>query len=219
MKKQENNFSVDDLKYTLNKLYKCRDLEITNLWQRSVFLSVFLILIFTAYGIMVIKMVDVREDYLELCLLHEISIFLTGVGLIFSVIWVLMSKASKAWYEVYEKAISEFEYKYHKDLKLPYKNIMGEMSLDKVSINNSFLSTKAGAYSPSRINIAIGQLCFWLWLIAMLFHITCNAYIFYNDLSKDKILIAVTYILPIVIFSITILLVKAKYLKSSFISA
>ena len=32
------------------KLWRCRDFELSHLWQRSIFLSAFLILCFTGYG-------------------------------------------------------------------------------------------------------------------------------------------------------------------------
>jgi bacitracin transport system permease protein len=218
-----------DLKYTLERLYKCRDLEITNLWQRSVFLSVFMFLCFSGYGYLVDKIVT-RDDYttysivydckgtekttltnettsicyaLKKCICTQKQEFATSafkkkptikqsttlamgnynlvafgiamMGIVFSILWIAMAKSSKAWYEVYENAISDFEYENYSKLGIPYPYVMGNMGLYKNQKDNQkdncILSTKAGAYSPSKINIVIGQVSFFIWIIVVLIHL------------------------------------------------
>ena len=99
-----------DLERTLNKLYRCRDMEITNLWQRSIFLAVFLTLTLSGYGILASNFFS-NNVFIELNykILHGAAVAIGLLGFTLSVIWVLMAKGSKAWYEVYAKAISDFE--------------------------------------------------------------------------------------------------------------
>lgn len=84
--------------------YKCRDLEITYLWQRSIFLTAFLVLCFTGYGTVVNTFADSCLT-INVILLHEIAMGISIIGITFSLIWIMMVKGSKAWYEVYEDAI------------------------------------------------------------------------------------------------------------------
>ena len=47
MSENSNKFTTKDL-YT--ELFYCRDFELQHLWQRSVFLAGFMIVLFTLYG-------------------------------------------------------------------------------------------------------------------------------------------------------------------------
>lgn len=102
-------YNVNALRNVLDRLYECRDLEISNLWQRSVFLSVFMILCYTGYGCLVTQIVENIDNTLKITYLHTVAVALGCISAIFSVLWIAMAKASKAWYEVYETAISSFE--------------------------------------------------------------------------------------------------------------
>lgn len=176
--KDEDNqqYSKKDLIKTLDRLYKCRDLEISNLWQRSVFLSAFLVLCFTGYGYLLTQIIDSITGTnfiveMKLVYLHVVAITLGGINFVFSLLWIMMAKGSKAWYEVYEVAISAFCYKHYKEIGLPNNNIMGEMGIPFSKLDNHILSCKAGAYSVSKINIVIGQLCLCLWALIATIHL------------------------------------------------
>ena len=160
------------------RLYKCRDLEISNLWQRSVFLSVFLILCFTAYGYLIIEMINIYtsgNDYETSVIIYNFACTaLGGVAFIFSCIWIAMAKGSKAWYEVYESRITNFEKEHQLQLGIPVGYRMGDFSNDDERMNNSLFSTKAGGYSVSRINIAIGQISYVIWSIIIISHFIGN---------------------------------------------
>lgn len=171
--KDVNNqqYSKEDLIRILDRLYKCRDLEIPNLWQRSVFLSVFLVLCFTGYGYLLLQIVDNIYNALKLNYLHLIASFLGMLSLIFSLLWVLMAKGSKAWYEVYETAITDFEKEYYRILCMPLDYIMGQIGLPRRRMDNNLFSTKSGAYSVSKINILIGQICVLIWISVSIIHI------------------------------------------------
>lgn len=178
--KKETKEEKNDLIRTLDRLYACRDLEISSLWQRSIFLSVFLVLCFTGYGYLLIKIVDSTYDESKLFYLHIIAIALSGISMLFSLLWIMMAKGSKAWYEVYETAISRFEDKYCRRIRLPEKYIMGEMTLPSKKRNNCIFSTKAGAYSVSKINVFIGIACFVIWGIITVVHLNFTFIIYFN---------------------------------------
>lgn len=215
-KKNKNKYQKEDLINTLNKLYRCRDLEISNLWQRSIFLSVFLILCFTAYGYLMLDLVKVNYNANILNKYNITCLLLSSVSIIFSVIWILMAKASKAWYEVYESAISKFEYQHFKKINLPYENIMGEMIFQKDQRNDSIFSTKGGAFSPSKINIAIGQISLIIWIIVMISHSVYNITIIH--LTENHIINTVlTIAIPLITIIIVIYINLSKYVKSGFL--
>lgn len=168
----EKDRVINGLTQTLEKLYKCRDLEISNLWQRSVFLAVFLTLTFTGYGILFKTLL---EDCANTNLIHIGAMALSLIGLIFSIIWIMMGKGSKAWYEVYENAITEYEKKYWNELGFPArkdgldtKYRMGMMCAKE--LNSTLTSVKGGAFSPSKLNIMIGQIFLIIWIIVFLVH-------------------------------------------------
>lgn len=182
-----------------DRLYHCRDIEISNLWQRSIFLSAFLILCFTGYGYILMKVIDASPNdcicncicnccnntckcYSNSCscnmdcklfYLHIIALIVAGISAIFSTLWIMMAKGSKAWYEVYETAITAFENENFEEIGLPKVYIMGEMGIPISELNNCLFSTKAGGYSVSKINILIGQICLCICVIAILFHSIC----------------------------------------------
>lgn len=171
----EKDRVINGLTQTLEKLYKCRDLEISNLWQRSVFLAVFLTLTFTGYGILFKTLL---EDGANMNLIHIGAMALSLIGLVFSIIWIMMGKGSKAWYEVYENAITEYEKKYWSELGFPArkdgldtKYRMGMMCAKE--LNNTLISVKGGAFSPSKLNIMIGQIFLVIWITVFIIHTYC----------------------------------------------
>lgn len=98
--------------------WKCRDFEITTLWQRSIFLGTFLALCFTAYGAYFGKAFILENtnlflycynDPLGKIFEHVIADVLALIGVVSSMLWIAMAKGSKAWYERYEKAIEAIE--------------------------------------------------------------------------------------------------------------
>jgi hypothetical protein len=209
----------EDLQRTLNRLYECRNLEISNLWQRSVFLSVFLILCFTAYGYLGLELSTkyFEKDFSDqkILLLSTVSLFVAVIGLTFSIVWILMAKGSKAWYEVYENAIYKFEKKHYLALDLPNKNRMGNMILPMDRKNSNLFSTKAGAFSPSRVNIAIGQISVIIWLILVLVHSMINHSL--SIQTQSLMFSGINIIIDLLAIFASIYLVKGNYLKSSFL--
>ena len=158
-------------------LLRCRDFEISHLWQRSVFLTAFLVLVYSGYGLCVFRQIEMfnaasEEVFLILTLCSLLILF---IGMVLSQLWIMMAKGSKAWYERYENAIYQIEHDetYSHTMvveTMKNKNLMhGDLPLPSVCDRNLFC-TGAGAFSPSRINVFIGQ---FSWLILFIFY-TCH---------------------------------------------
>lgn len=153
--------------------WRCRDFELSHLWQRSIFLSAFLILCFTGYGALISKMIDMGNVN-KLAYVNLLAFLVSIIGIIFSCLWIMMGKGSKAWYERYENAILAFECNNH--YVEPIAAHIGGFQYGNLPdykwlpINKNLFKGNGGAYSPSKINIAIGQVTFILWSIAAFSH-------------------------------------------------
>jgi bacitracin transport system permease protein len=167
---ENEKISIKDIHSTY---WRCRDFEIAHLWQRSIFFTAFLVMCFTAYGAILSKLFGLQGT--QFIILNLLAYGISLLGIIFSIFWIKMSKGSKAWYEKYENAIVAIE----RDEKYTTKEALeiggfAYCKLEKfkeIDIDNSIFSTKAGAYSVSKINIAIGQVFLIQWLIIGLGHI------------------------------------------------
>ena len=87
----------------LKHLWKSRDFELNLLWQRSIFLGVFLTLVYTGYALLWGNNFNISVKNLRF---NAIGSVLSLIGISISLLWIAMMRASKAWYEVYESAIS-----------------------------------------------------------------------------------------------------------------
>lgn len=169
----KNKIDIKDIHQTF---WRCRDFELSNLWQRSIFLTAFLVLCFTAYGTVLVKLFDPKTtDLVSMLVFHIAEFGISLLGIIFSILWVKMGKGSKAWYEVYESAIYALET--NKDYTTNQASEIGGFSYPKlpgyrgVDISNNLFSTKAGEFSVSKLNIAIGQVFMALWSILTIVHV------------------------------------------------
>ena len=205
---KENNTEKDlseKEKTILENLYRCRDLELNNLWQKSIFLAPFLILCFTGYGFLLHELITgnkLSENINILC------IALCFISAIFSMLWIYMFKGSKAQYELCERAIVNYE---QRELNIPYDYAMGTLRHNEIEFDNNLLSTKAGKFSPSKINIVIGQVSLCLWIICFIFHM-------FIDLKIIKINIPSGYSFIIGILLLILIFFCHKYIKSSYLS-
>ena len=184
---KENRITLRDL---YEQYWHCRDFEIKNLWQRSVFLGTFLVLCFTGYGAFFGKaffegstlVVLNCGDDASIChieMKHLIAFFLAVVGSFFSVLWIAMAKASKAWVETYERAIDVIEKEMTKNNclknfvsfnfhKFPDYYYVGKDTF----FDDIIFSSKGGYFSPSRLNIVLGQTALVVWILVELFHLS-----------------------------------------------
>lgn len=169
---EKDKISTRDIYATF---WRCRDIELANLWQRSIFLTAFLVICFSAYGAIMIKIFDDVPNNQIFIVLNFIAFALSIVGAIFSILWIKMGKGSKAWYEVYEHAISaietDLEYTTIEAKEIGGFGYMNLTNFGRLTQNNSIFSLQAGAYSVSKINIAIGQVFLFLWLLIGVVHL------------------------------------------------
>lgn len=221
-------------------LWKCRDFEIQNLWQRSIFLTTFMLLTFTGYGTVLLKIIELatspygadiisstgalpqnaqltsvgdNKDYLNL--LNIIAQSICILGMLFSILWIMMGKGSKGWYEVYEQAIGAFE---RDSDNTDFSNYGGFQyarlpNYEGVELDDDILTTKAGAYSPSKINTAIGIVTLFTWGILIIFHIALS----FVDFNLSALnLKSLSFFMPLVasIVICLFLLYAKKSLKS-----
>ena len=185
-----------DLKRIRKELYQLRTFEIQNLWQRSIFLVTFIVILLTGYGYLIEKLLFEYDKWatdngLRLIITHTVCATLSLLGSIFSVIWIMMAKGSKAWYEIHERRIRKIE----KKLQFPHEYRMRPGA--PWDINDSLFSCQPGSYSVSRINILLGQILLIAWEVTLCTHITFSIMLIwstsnYSILTKRSIIIFFT---------------------------
>ncbi|MEB3075837.1 hypothetical protein [Capnocytophaga gingivalis] len=160
--KKDDQVSLKEIRETF---YRLRDFEISNLWQRSIFLSALLVLFFSGYGFLVSKLFE--KESKDFLIIHEVCCAVALLAIIFSIIWVMMAKGSKSWYEVYERRISEIEEE--ENLNIPEDYRMGA-DCTPWSLDSNLFTTKSGRYSVSRLNILIGIILMITWTMILIVH-------------------------------------------------
>jgi len=189
----QNQISLKELR---EEFYKIRKFEIQNLWQRSIFLAAFIAILLTGYGHLIDKLLPESEKWLtdshsQSLNIHIICSLLSFLGSIFAVIWVMMAKGSKAWYEIHERRIRIIE----KEIQIREEYRMKRGAPWK--LNNSLFSCEPGSFSVSRINILLGQILLVAWEVILCTHITFSIMLTwstsnYSVLTKHSIIIFFT---------------------------
>lgn len=167
-----------------SSLWRCRDFELSHLWQRSIFLTTFLVMSFTGYGSILLRVCEYVTDdnkCIPFCILNMAGLCIALLGIVLSALWIMMGKGSKAWYEKYENALYHIE-RNEKYSKAIVANDMDDEMLMHGSLpaanplNTSLFTTNAGRFSVSRINIAIGQVSIVVWCLAYLIQSICFSF-------------------------------------------
>ena len=182
-----------DLKEIREGFYKIRKFEIQNLWQRSIFLVTFTVILFTGYGQLMEQLIlpkskDLIHSEFDTLYINCICYILSIIGSTFSVIWIMMAKGSKAWYEIYERRIINIEKE--SALGIPQKYQMDKGA--PWTLNNSLWSQEPGAYSVSKINILLGQVLRVIWVVISVIHsilILITTYSFKEDNTSCDIIL------------------------------
>lgn len=154
--------------------WKCRDLEIQHYWHRIVFMTAFLLGCFTAYGGWIGIAVKERGA-MPFVVGNGVGFCIALIGIVCSLLWIMMAKGSKAWYEEYEHLIEAFvevkvffESDVHNYVGLEYYDFPRIRPAD---VNDFLWSTKAGAYSVSKIGVAIGHITVTIWGVIGFVHL------------------------------------------------
>ena len=169
------------------RLWHCRDFELKNFWQRSVFLGTFLTLSYIGYGMLcmkaVIPLLSTREYGLPWEVINLFAVGLSCFGLIFSALWILMAKGSKMWYEWQEKAIVAFVRGYTPNSAFEDEAVRTvadfgigwtadfDREWKNVKKDHFYHSCAGGPFSVSKITICIGQISLLGWLLIGCFHL------------------------------------------------
>ena len=172
-------------------LWEGRNTEISNLWQRSILLGTFLVLLWTASGWLFVRYLDLfqsRNIISNRLYLRELSIgafVLSSLGAVMSILWIYMTKASKAWMEYSEGQINKAQ-GFQEELfspcfldDFPKHGTSWKYYARKCKWNKCIFSTKGGPFSPSKINIMVGIvslfyfIIYWGW-VCFLFHSNCS---------------------------------------------
>ena len=170
-------------------LWRGRDFELSHLWQRSVFLAVFLLGIVSMYSIyfkdvFLSQFIMGKQDGYSnpIFVFGLIPSILAAIGIIFSKLWIMMAKGSKAWYEIYEDSIAKVSGSTNFWSGISIKDdedveILDELKFGKLSRkpntprSNCLFSTEGGSFSVSKINVMIGIVFLILFILLFVGHI------------------------------------------------
>lgn len=166
------------LKSIHDGLWERRSLEINLLWTRLTMLGTFMALTYTGYGVLLMKIGDKMPSWNVFNLL---AIGMGCLGILFSTLWTLMAKGSKAWFELYEAAIDNFQKNSpfleafgHKEEMLGYLNFKSrEIGRFRPPVNSDLFSPLAGRFSVSKIPIVMGQMSLAGWIAVVFLHFGC----------------------------------------------
>lgn len=193
-------------------------------------------LLFTGYGVLFSKFYDYfstsQPIVTSLFFLSIASLVLSLLGVVFAVFWIMMAKGSKAWYEIYEKAICEIEgateknktsegndvdrYTNEKVNQLRKENLLHGLLLERAECNDNIFSTDAGSYSVSRVNIAIGHVSLVFWAILYFIHTGLYVYLIWDGSSNACNVYPILFaIVSIFAFLLVVRLLHSKKLKST----
>ena len=133
-------------------------------------LATFLALLFTSYGFLIRDIKLDSDKWLasseqQKTLAHSVCCGVTFLGAIFSIIWIMMAKGSKAWYEIYEEKIYDIErnrFKWEEEFCLSGGT--------PKSFSRSLWTRGAGPFSVSKINILLGQILLITWMTTLIIH-------------------------------------------------
>lgn len=186
----------DDRKtYIIDKLFEGYNREINTLWQRSVFLAAFITGVAVIYGNMLEKAIGLKSINRTLFLSYTVMLSVVSlIGILLSLLWIFMSKASKANCEIYELKIGAMSKKFEIDAVMCTEKMDKDSFIDETGVEpsllghvnhkivaeyigytslpeNKFFSLNAGPYSVSRINILLGYIFLIFWFVILSLHL------------------------------------------------
>ena len=156
-----------------DRLCHCRDMEIELVWKRAVFMTAFLIACFAGYGGLIVAGLSRRFTSTAFYFVIASGCFVATVGFAVSILWIMMSKGSKAWYEHYEQALVAYSRKVFASdfVELFSHNWKSINGIERDKMSNCLCSVRGGRFSVSKISILIGILSAIAWIIITVSHI------------------------------------------------
>lgn len=162
--------------------------EIKNLWQRSIFLGAFMVLVWSGYGALQLKAIELKiiENTTPNLVYVTTSIGLCAVIIVLSWLWIAMAKGSKFVQEAHEEHIKHFDFQ-NDDIKKLFCDLDSYECAERIDSKNNTkdktLNPKLNGglfccgvlqpyrYSPSKINIALGWVSCLLGIVLFIVHI------------------------------------------------
>lgn len=176
-------------------LYNAYADEIKNLWQRSIFLGAFMVLVWSGYGALQLKAIklkivenlakSVQNGETNTLVYVFASLGLCAVIIVLSWLWIAMAKGSKFVQEAHEEHIKNFDFQNY-DIKNLFcdldsyeyaKHIDSQTNTKDKTLNpklKSLLSCgvlQPYRYSPSKINIALGWVSLLVSIVLLYIHL------------------------------------------------
>lgn len=147
--------------------------EIKNLWQRSIFLGAFMVLVWSGYGALQLKAIEPKivESTTPNLVYVTTSIGLCAVIIVLSWLWIAMAKGSKFVQEAHEAKIRQYSKRYKCNLFCDlnvYQKATNKRWYDKLSF---ICPLKSYRYSPSKINIALGWVSLLVSIVLLYIHL------------------------------------------------
>lgn len=179
-----------------NKRY---DTELQLFWQRSVFVSAFLVLILTGYGALLIKIVELHSIknipmLLSDSLFNSLASVISTMGIIVSYIWFRIARGAKGTYKSLEDRI----FGNGEHIRNLIKQYTNDPELDLTPLFHQIEDTfklDEGPYSPSKLNIifvffflVLFSMLLTLHLIALFF---CDLFLFLSFTTVELLLLLV----------------------------
>ena len=166
LKRDKEQVSIEHVR---DKLYERYNAELSQLWQHSIMAWGFELLIFTGYGYLIANFfLECKERFYPT--LNLIALGLCFTGLCVSAIWVALVKAAKARQESFEDMICNLE---RDPNYFPYSRIyaMGGFHNRIKMLDTNLRTTSPGKFSPSKLNMFIGQFTWFVWAFLSLIHV------------------------------------------------
>lgn len=154
-------------------LYNAYADEIKNLWQRSVFLGAFMVLVWSGYGALQLKAIElkiVENTTLNLVYVNT-SIGLCAVIIVLSWLWIAMAKGSKFVQEAHEAKIKQYSKRYKCNLFCDLNVYQKATSKGRQNKLSFICPLKSYRYSPSKINIALGWVSLLVSIVFLYIHL------------------------------------------------
>lgn len=186
-------------------LYNAYADEIKNLWQRSIFLGAFMVLVWSGYGALQLKAIELKiVENTTLNLVYvTTSIGLCAVIIVLSWLWIAMAKGSKFVQEAHEEHIKHFDFQNDniKNLFCDLDSYEYAKHIDsKINTKDKTLNPKLKSllscgllqpyrYSPSKINIALG------WVSLLVSIVLLYVHLFTQTPVREKIQELITLVL------------------------
>lgn len=162
-------------------LWKCRDFELSTLWQRSAMLGAFMLATYAGYGALMLRGFDGIGET-KWGLFNLLAVGTCCFGMVFSALWTMMLKGSKRWCEVCEAALMAYRENRGSAFECPsvqedaafeafYSAETKGMLKRGYTVDNNLFSVHGGRYSVSRAAIAIGQVSLGGWIVLAILHV------------------------------------------------